>query len=121
MGASETSVLEKTFEAGGTIVANTWVKFGASDDLVVAGAGATDTIIGVAQHGAASGERVRVMLAGISRVRAGGNITRGAFLTSAADAEAVAAAATNVIGGQALASGVDQDLIPVMLSQGMHT
>ncbi len=60
------------------------------------------------------------MLLGISRVKAGGNITRGDLLTSDANGKAVAigaVAGTNYNSiGRALASGVADDIIPVLLS-----
>lgn len=120
--------LVKAFNAGGAIVSNTLVKFGADDNTVVAAAAATDSIIGavglVAPPGsnAASGDRVDVQISGIADVKAGGAITRGDLLTADASGYVVAAApgagVNNRTIGVALASAVANDIIPVHLIPG---
>jgi len=121
-------IFTKPFNAGGAIVSNSFVKFGADDDTVVQAAASTDSIMGavnmVAKPGsaAASGDRLDVELYGIVDIKLGGAVTRGGFVTSDANGLGVAAApgaGTNArIGGIAQASGVAGDIIPVLLTLG---
>jgi len=113
-------LLSKTFVAGGAIVKNTIVKFGAADDTVVAAAAATDQLMGVALNNAALGDRVDVQMMGIAEIKAGGVITRGDYVTSDASAEGVSLSAAATIKssiGMALRTAADGDIIPVMLAQ----
>lgn len=120
--------LTRPFNAGGAIVSNSFVKFGADDDSVVQAAAATDSIIGavnmVAPPGsaAASGARLDVEVSGIVDIKLAGNVTRGGFVTSDANGLGVAAApaagTNNRVGGIAQASGVAGDIIPVLLTLG---
>ena len=116
----------KAFTAGGAIISNSLVKFGADDDTVVQAAAAADSVIGavnlvaVPGSNAATGDRVDVMLSGIADIQLGGTVTRGGLLISDAAGKAIAATAaagTNVRAvGIALASGVSGDIIPVFLN-----
>lgn len=120
--------LTRPFNAEGTIVSNSFVKFGSDDDTVVQAAAATDSIIGavnmVAPPGssAASGARLDVEVTGIVDIKLGGTVTRGGFVTSDASGLGVAAAPSagtnNRIAGIAQASGVSGDIIPVLLTLG---
>jgi hypothetical protein len=116
----QTTILEKSAKAGAAITAYTIAKYGADDDTLTPATASTEDLIGVFQHDAENGKEVRVMLLGISRVKAGGNITRGDLLTSDANGKAVKTAdvaGTNYNSiGRALASGVADDIIPVLLS-----
>jgi hypothetical protein len=117
--AQVNDLLTKTYKAGGTILANTIVKFDSADDTIVPAAAATDLAIGVALNGAASGERVDVQMLGIVEVKAGGAITRGDFIVSDASAEAVALAAAATIKvavGRALATAADGDIFHMLLT-----
>ena len=137
MGMSETLVVSKAMKAGGVIGKYNIVKFGVDDEHVIEAAAAGDSALGVAQNAAVAEEdAVRVMVIGISRVKLGGTVTRGDFLTSDANGEGVAAtrhahtentagtytqnattaaaAASNVI-GRALKSGVAGDIVPIVL------
>lgn len=112
---------QKGFLAGGVIAAHRIVKFGSSDTQVVQAAAATDSLIGVADLGAAaSGDSVSVVMGGIAVVEYGGTVTRGALLTADASGKAVAAApangANNRIIGTALVSGVTGDLGSVLIT-----
>lgn len=122
MGMGETSVVEKQIGAGGAINEFTIVKFGADDENVVAATAVSETLVGVAQATVVSGERVRLMMSGISRVKIGGTVTRGDYVTTNASAQGVAAAPAaginNGILGIALQSGVTGDIIRVQLAQG---
>lgn len=124
MSMHETTIMEKHALSGGAITQYTIVKFGSDDDHVVAAAASTDDMIGVAQLAAGGAEEsMRVMMTGISRIKIGGNVTRGALLTSDGSGQGVAAApATGVnanIIGRAMASGVSGDIIPVLLMPGI--
>lgn len=108
--------LIKTFVAGAAVAAYRIVKFGASDSAVLQAAASTDAPIGVTGIlGAASGERVDVILSGVAEVEYGGTITRGALITADANGKAVAASAGNQIIGRAMVSGVSGDIGSVLL------
>ena len=116
----QTTGIEKSIKAGASITAYTIAKFGANDDTMIPAAAATDPSTGIFQHNAESGTEVRVMLTGISRLKLGGSVTRGAKLTSDATGQGVAAApaaGSNVqVIAIAMASGVSGDIIPVFLA-----
>lgn len=92
-----------------------------SGEVVVATAG-TDKIVGVTENSCEAGEVVSVRLrsgAGTIKVKLAGNVSVGAFVTATTAGELIATTtAANEIVGQALESGVDGDLIEVMLSTG---
>lgn len=118
MGA--TAGLEKSVKCTAAVAAFTLAKFGADDDTMSSAAAATDNVVGVFQHATtAAGEEVRVMLDGISRVKIGGNVTRGDLIGSDGSAQGVSVAPSagtnNRVVGIALASGVSGDIIPVMI------
>lgn len=120
----QTSGIEKTVKCTQAIAtAFTIAKFGADDDTMDLATAATDLLIGVFQHtAAAAGDRVRLMLSGISRVVLGGTVTRGQPITADAAAKGAyanpGAGANNYIIGFAMASGVAGDIIPVLLAPG---
>lgn len=117
--------LIKTFTAGGSIPANGLVKFGSSDNVVVAAAAATDLIAGVCVQpgGASSGQSVDVQLSGIAEVKMGGTVARGAKVTSDGSAKGVAAApaqgVNNQIIGIAMATTADGDIADVLIAHGV--
>lgn len=97
-------------------------KVGGDDDTFSQATASTEDLVGVFQHTtSAPAEEVRLMVSGISRVKLGGTVSRGALLTSDANGKAVAIGAvggTNyAVIGRAMASGVADDLIPVLLCQ----
>ncbi|WP_020403747.1 capsid cement protein [Gracilimonas tropica] len=115
--------LIKNFEAGAAVTKHRIVKFGSGDELAVQAAAATDALIGVSTEvDSASGDRVDVIMSGIAQVEFGGNVTRGAALTSDANGKAVAAApatgVNNRIIGWAAVSGADGDIGSVILAPG---
>ena len=71
---------------------------------------------------AAAGDTVRVMLSGITRVMLGGTVARGDWITTDAAAKGVKAApgagVNAAVIGKAMASGVDGDIISVLLAPG---
>jgi hypothetical protein len=120
----QTSGIEKSVKCAAAIAtAYLIAKFGSDDDTLAQATASTEILIGIFQHTtAAAGDEVRVMLDGISKVVLGGSVTRGDYLTSDANGKAVAAAPgagvnANII-GQAMASGVANDIIPVHLAPG---
>ncbi len=121
MGA--TSGLEKSVKCTAALVtAYLIAKFGADDDTLSQATASTEEHVGVFQHTtSAAGDEVRVMLDGISRVVLGGTVTRGNYLTSDANGKAVTAApgagVNAYVIGQALASGVVGDIIPVHIEK----
>lgn len=118
-------ILEKNMVAEAAVLANRIVKFGAADGQVVQAAAAADLLIGVASRGfdAALGERIDIMTHGIAEVKLGGAVTRGQPVTSDANGKGVVAApaagANARVVGIALASGVLDDVIDVLLSQSV--
>lgn len=120
MGA--TAGLEKSVKCTAAIATQFLIaKFGADDDTLSQATSSTEELVGVFQHTTtAAGQEVRVMLDGISRVKLGGTVTRGGLLTSDANGKAVAigaVAGTNyAVIGRALASGVADDIIPVLIA-----
>ncbi|MEM4409112.1 MAG: DUF2190 family protein, partial [Candidatus Caldarchaeum sp.] len=103
--------------------AYTIAKFGSDDSTVAVASASTDTLIGVIQHTtSAAGEAVRVMLSGITRLKLGGTVARGAFVTSDSNGMGVTASPGSGVNatviGIALASGVSGDIIPLLLAPG---
>jgi len=115
-------IVVKNYVAGAALVDNQLVKFGASDDVVVPATAAADFVLGVVDqtNGAATGKRVDVVLFGVSDVKAGAAITRGALLTSDANGLAVpaapAAGANARIIGVALSSMASGDIMPAFIN-----
>lgn len=120
----QTSGLEKSIKCTAALAAAYLIaKFGADDDTLSQATASTEELVGVFQHAtSAAGEEVRVMLEGITRVVLGDTVTRGNYITSDANGKSVAAApgagVNAYVIGQALASGVAGDIIPVHLRPG---
>ncbi len=113
----------KNYTAEGAILKYHIVKFGSGDTDVVAADDATDLLIGITTElNVVTGEPVDVVHDGVHQVKLGGTVTRGNRLTVNANGEAVAAVPANdtnmSVIGTALASGVDGDVIPVLISLG---
>lgn len=114
----------KNFKAEGAIAAFTIVKHGASDGGVVAGAAATDSLIGVTTDiAAATTERCDVILDGVADTLYGGAVTRGDLVTSDATGRAIkavpAAGVNNRVIGVALVSGVAGDVGQIYINHSM--
>jgi hypothetical protein len=120
----QTSGIEKTAKCTAAIATeNLIAKFGADDDTLSQATASTEELVGVFQHTTANaGEAVRVMLSGITRVKLGGTVTRGGWGTSDANGKAVAAApgagVNAAVVGRFLASGVDGDVVSLLLAPG---
>lgn len=118
--AVEIPVFQKTFKAGGTIAAYTFVKMSAAE-TVIACAGATDRPIGVAQDAAVSGGMVSVMIMGETKISADAAIAVGVLIGTSADAQADAKTpgtdTTEYICGQVtVASGAAADLLSAVIN-----
>lgn len=118
----QTAGIEKSVKCTAAIAtAFLLAKFGADDHTLAQATASTEDLVGVFQHTTENaGDEVRVMLSGISKVKLGGTVARGVLVTSDAAGKGVAIGAVagtnyNTI-GRALASGVDGDIIPVLLS-----
>lgn len=118
-----TDGLAKAFTAGGAIPARIIVKPHSTAGEVVAGAAATDKLIGISTEvAAASGDRVDVFLSGIADVIYGGNVAAGDLVTADASGYAVAAApaagVNNRVIGTAMVTGVSGDIGAVLICPG---
>jgi hypothetical protein len=117
----QTTGIEKSVKCTAAIAAAFTIgKFGSDDDTFSLATASTDLLVGVFQHTTANaGDQVRVMLDGITRIKLGGNVTRGNPITSDGSGQGVAAApsaGSNVrIIGFALASGVSGDIVPMLI------
>lgn len=108
------NAITATFTAGGAINAGDLVTVGANDMEVVQ-AGADGIVVGVAMKAAASGDAVPVLLRGVTKVQAGGAITRGSKIKAGANGKVVTAVTTVTIpaGGTAVTSDVAQPTMTV--------
>lgn len=121
MGA--TTGLEKTQKCTAAIAtAFTIAKFGADDDTMSLATAATDNMLGIFQHTtSAANDPVRIMLSGISDLKLGYAVTRGAPLTSDASGKGYPAVSGQNIIGFALKTGAANDIIPVRIAPGILT
>ena len=119
MGIGVTSGIEKPLVVTSAVLKNQLAAFSTGDDKAKKATDKTKAVIGVFMADAASGKRVNVMLTGVAEVKLGGTVARGDMVTCDASGEGVkATVAGNYTVGVAVASGVDGDIIPVLLSQG---
>lgn len=107
----------RTYTAGGTINANTFVKFGADSQHVVA-CGANERAIGIARGDASSGQSVEVDLpGGGSRLKVASTVALGKMVTSTSVGQGEKAdAAGEWVGAVAYEDGVANDVIDVMVT-----
>jgi hypothetical protein len=79
--------------------------------------GATDLLLGVLQNNPASGEIAVYRFLGTSKVKLGGTVAIGDWVTTDSAGEGVATTTDgNIVIGKALEAGVDGDIIEVQLS-----
>lgn len=123
MAIGETSGIEKTLIAGEAITKYQLVALGDDDDSVKLAVDPTKPLIGVSMNDAPKGGKVNVMLTGVAEVELGGAVTRGDLLTAdgtnSVSQAVTTSTAKNYVVGIAVRSGVDGDIIPVLLSQGI--
>jgi len=113
--------LTKSFQAEGTINPFRIVKVGAADYGALQAAAVSDKFLGISTEvDTASGERLDVVHERIADLKLGGTVARGDFLTTDASGQGVTAApaggTNNQVIGRALTSGVNGDIIPVMVA-----
>lgn len=113
----------KNFIAGAAIAKYRIVKFGADDDHVIQASLPADALLGVSDNlGAASGERIDIILSGIAEVEFAANVNRGALITSDADGKAVQCSPgtgiNNRMIGIAMVGSAAGDIAPVLLNLG---
>lgn len=97
-----------------------FVKIDSTDDqAVVCGAG--ENGIGVRLNKPGSGEAMEVQINGVAMVKLGGTVTVQDLVKSDASGQAVGSVSSgNYYCGQAMRSGVDGDIIPVLLMFGIY-
>ena len=108
---------EKSLEASEDLSAKQFfiVQLDANGKLEVA-EGATDFIVGVLQNNPESGQMGTYRFLGTSKVKAGGTITVGAFVTTDANGEAVVTTTDGDVAiGRALEAADDGDIFEVQL------
>lgn len=120
----QTSGIEKAVKCTAAVATQFLIaKPGADDDTFSQATASTEELVGVFQHTtAAAGDRIRLMLTGISRVKLGGTVARGDWITADSAGKGVkaapAAGVNAAVIGKAMASGVAADIIPVLLAPG---
>ncbi|MBN2321291.1 MAG: DUF2190 family protein [Acidobacteria bacterium] len=113
----------RNYDATADVPANRFCKPGASDGTTVPAAASTDFIFGVSTGiDVSAGEPCDVQHDGRADLKLGGNVTRGQLLTSDSEGRGVPAAPAAGVnarhGALALESGVENDIIPVLLGMG---
>lgn len=114
-------ILTKSFKAGAAVAASRFVKMGAADWAAIQATDAAAPILGVSAPNVATAadKSVDVVMDGIELVQCGGAVTRGQWVEPDANGKAVnaniVAGALKYVGGVALESGVDGDLVPVRI------
>lgn len=68
----------------------------------------------------AAGNAGTVAWGGVTKVKLGGTVTAGDDIASGANGVGVIAATGDVVNGRAMASGVNNDIIPVLLKAAGH-
>ena len=79
---------------------------------------AGEQCIGIVENDPAAGAEATVVVAGKTRVVAGGTIAAGAAVATDAAGDAVTASTGNIIMGYAMEAGVDGQVIAIELIQG---
>lgn len=123
--AVQKDVRTASFEAGGTIGQYEPVKLTSANTVIVAAAD-SDLIVGVSQIDATSGEEVSVAIGGITLMRVGTNgvtlnTTVGLDAADPTEIDTYASGDNDQIVGIAQATGVANDLVPVLLTLNAKT
>lgn len=109
---------ERTFEAAADLDTKQYfiVRLDTNGKAVLA-AGATGLLIGVLQNEPKSGEGALVRFVGTTKVKAGGTIAIGDYVTSDANGKAVATTtAGDVVMGRALEAAVADDVVEILMT-----
>lgn len=112
-----------SFLAGADLSAKQYfiVKNDTGSNEVVLAAAAADSIVGVLQNAPVENQEALVAVGGTCKVIAAGDISKGAWVTSDGNGEAVATTtAGNLVIGQALQSAVDGDIFEILLTKFHH-
>lgn len=109
---------EKTLEAAADLSTKQYfiVKVDTNGKLALASS-ALDPIVGVLQNKPIAGEGALYRFGGTSKVKLGGTVAAGAWVTTDANGEGVATTTDgNITVGMALEAGVDADIIELQLN-----
>lgn len=116
----------KTFVADAAVRGNRIIAFHASKQAAIEGASNTAVLIGVSTStGASAGREVDIVQAGPAEVVAGGNLIRGAQVTSDDQGRAVALPAPGAVAvtvktiGQVQAAAVEGDIVSINVVPGL--
>lgn len=119
MSGSMVRPITKAMKLGGTVLANSFVKFDTANDAddVVVQCGAGERGIGICQDGGTAGQVKEIDLpGGGSMLKVAGTVTRGNHLKSDASGYGVrGASAGDYCPVMAHASGVANDVVPVFI------
>jgi hypothetical protein len=108
----------KNYIAAADVAAHSIVRFGSADFEVVPATSGTDMAIGITDClDTKAGGIVDIYLSGICDVRFGGNVERGAAVTSNAQGLAVAAQTSDKVIGYALQSAVANDIGSIVIDR----
>ena len=111
--------LIKAYTAGGAVAKHRLVTWHTGDREIVQAAAADDELVGVADRlGAASGERIEIVRAGIALVEYGAAVTRGDLLTADADGKAITADPETVFQLATAGAAADADIVATGLKPG---
>ena len=91
------------------------VRLSADNTVNVASNITASTFLGVLDNDPKSGEAAAVVVEGLTRIAAGGNITAGAVISHNASGFAVASASGSVIIGRALEAGAAGQIISALI------
>ena len=100
-----------------------FAKLGTAEKQVVPATAGTDVVIGVTKDdcGLTAGNAVTIQTGGTAKLKAGGTISAGDYITAGVDGKAVkTTTAGHTVRGIALVDGVDGDVIEVQLVHFIH-
>lgn len=112
--------LIKTFRAPVAIAGYTIVTFAVGINAVETADAVGDALIGITTSiGSQDNGRCDVIMAGVSEVKIGGNVSKGDVLTTDASGHAITATqATDRVIGLAMADAIANDIAPILVAQG---
>lgn len=116
------NLLTKTLKAEGAILPYRIVKMGSNDGGIIAAVDAAAPVLGITGDATyANGDRVEVMVQGIAKLKSGGTIARGGYVTASTAGVGLAAAPSagvnNDVIGIALVTCAINDIFDVLIGQ----
>ena len=118
MAIRRTDGIIKAVTAEGAVGEYRICKLGSSDDQASEASAATDILLGVSTQSATTGQQFGLAMSGIADVEYGGTVTRGEYLTSDADGNAVGTTTgNNFVIGIAMVAGSDGDIGSVLIDR----